>query len=348
MAEIVSFSSLKTLENSCIGNTHFYSEDALDCYGHWPAPTMIHIDGPYGIGGFPGDPTEYAALPSAYYQHVAAWSRFARANTTLWFWGTELGWATVHPLLEQAGWQYEELCIWNKGLSHIAGNVNSKTIRGVPVVTEVCARYTWKAKLPSGTGKSVSLQEWMREEWLRSGVPLCRANEACGVKNAATRKYLTKDKLWYFPPAEMMVMMARYLKAHGAPTTRPYFSLDGKNPLTESQWNGMRAKWNHKHGYTNVWNVPSLNGKERLRIEGSKKSLHLNQKPEQLMRYLIETTTDEGDVVWDPFAGLATMGVQCNALSRICYCSESNPAISAFAKERLEKSVRKEKKCRAL
>ena len=44
------------------------------------------------------------------------------------------------------------------------------------------------------------VQRWMRHEWQRSGLPLKRANEACGVRNAATRKYLTQDWLWYWPP----------------------------------------------------------------------------------------------------------------------------------------------------
>ncbi|MYK91287.1 MAG: hypothetical protein F4026_03915 [Synechococcus sp. SB0669_bin_8] len=36
----------------------------------------------------------------------------------------------------------------------------------------------------------------MRAEWRRTGLPLYRANEACGVKNAATRKYLTQPQFW--------------------------------------------------------------------------------------------------------------------------------------------------------
>ena len=31
--------------------------------------------------------------------------------------------------------QYVQLAIWDKGLAHIAGNVNGKTIRQLPVVT---------------------------------------------------------------------------------------------------------------------------------------------------------------------------------------------------------------------
>ena len=48
------------------------------------------------------------------------------------------------------------------------------------------------------------VQQWLRYEWQRAGLPLARANEACGVRNAATRKYLTQDWLWYWPPGEMI------------------------------------------------------------------------------------------------------------------------------------------------
>lgn len=309
--------------------------DALDCYDAWPAPTMIHVDGPYGIGGYPGDPVEYALLPELYFPHVAAWSKAALPQTTLWFWGTELGWATMHPVLNSAGWDYQELCIWNKGISHIAGKVNSKTIRGVPVVTEVCARYTKRTKLKGPDGRDVPVKEWIRNEWERSGVPLYKANEACGVKNAATRKYLTKDSLWYFPPAAMMKAMADYLMEHGKPTSWPYFSLDGKTELTSSQWTSMRAKWHHAHGVTNVWDVPPLNGRERKRMTGSGRALHLNQKPLSIMRYLIEAVTDQGDVIWDPFAGLASAGVCASELGRRCYCSEVSENVYESAVARL-------------
>lgn len=97
--------------------------------------------------------------------------------------------------------------VWDKGMAHIAGNVNSKTgnvnsktIRRFPIVTEICVQYIRNVELPTEDGKSLPMQQWLRHEWQRTGLPLCKTNEACGVKNAATRKYFTKDHLWYFPP----------------------------------------------------------------------------------------------------------------------------------------------------
>ena len=43
---------------------------------------------------------------------------------------------------------------------------------------------------------------------------------------------------------------------------------------------------------------------------------HPNQKPLKLIEYLIETLTDEGDTVLDPFMGSGTTGVACVNLNR--------------------------------
>ena len=115
--------------------------DALDAYPGWPAPATIVSDGAYGVRGFHGDTVGADGLPDWYRPHIARWSAAAGPATTLWFWNTELGWASVHPVLAEFGWEYVQLIVWDKGLAHIAGNVNGRTIRQFPVVTEVCAFY---------------------------------------------------------------------------------------------------------------------------------------------------------------------------------------------------------------
>ena len=72
--------------------------------------------------------------------------------TTLWFWNTEVGWATVHPLLVANGWDYVQVITWDKGVAHIAGNVNGKTIRRFPVATEVCVFYQRRFEVRVSTG----------------------------------------------------------------------------------------------------------------------------------------------------------------------------------------------------
>jgi site-specific DNA-methyltransferase (adenine-specific) len=238
--------------------------DALDAYAGWPAPAAIISDGAYGVRGFHGDTIGAEGLPGWYRPHVEAWSRYATPATTLWFWNTELGWATVHPLLAASGWDYVQLITWDKGTAHIAGNVNGRTIRRFPVVTEVCAFYQRRLEL-SGAEGPLPVQRWLRREWQRSGLALARANEACGVRNAATRKYLTADWLWYWPPGEMVERLAAYANAHGARCGWPYFSLDGRAPVTAKEWDALRYTWRHAHGLTNVWPLAPLHGVERVK-----------------------------------------------------------------------------------
>ena len=304
-----------------VGSVQLEHADAFQRYAWWPRPTVIVSDGAYGVAGFPGDPPTADGLVEWYAPHVALWSHYALPETTLWFWGTEVGWATVHPTLVQHGWDYRALHIWDKGIAHIAGNVNSKTIRRFPVVTEVCAQYVRVTQLWTGDGRLLPMQQWLREEWLRSGLPLSKTNEACGVKNAATRKYFTQDHLWYFPPPEMMERLATYAYEHGVPTDYPYFSLDGTCALTAEAWSRMRAKWNHSHGISNVWSEPAVRGTERLK-DGRSKILHTNQKPLRLMERLLLASSEPEDVVWEPFGGLCTTAVAAIRHNRQCFSAE--------------------------
>ena len=109
---------------------HFDSAERF--YEQWPSPVCIISDGPYGVSGFPGDEHKTESLVEWYRPHVQAWSARSTAQTTLWFWGTELGWATVHPLLEAKGWEYRCCNVWDKGMSHVAGNANTQTLRKFP------------------------------------------------------------------------------------------------------------------------------------------------------------------------------------------------------------------------
>ncbi len=314
-----------------------FEGNALDAYPSWDTPTTIISDGAYGVKGFPGDPGSVRGLVDWYRPHIAAWSEASTSATTLWFWGTELSWATVHPELDYQGWDYVQTITWDKGTGHVAGKVNSTTIRQFPVVTEVCALY--QRRFGRGT---LSAQDWIRAEWERSGLPFRLANTACGVKDAATRKYLTKDDLWYFPPGDMMERLAAYCNIHGDPSGVPYFSVtedekDEMRSVSAAEWDSMRYLWNHVHGLTNVWQRPPLRGAER--IGAGTKAAHLNQKPLEFMERIIGAVTEPGDVVWEPFGGLCSASVAAVKMGRKPYAAEMNPDFAMIAKKRLEGCV---------
>jgi DNA modification methylase len=328
------------MEHFSIGDpaiTLFHA-NALKLYPHWESPTIIISDGPYGVSGFPGDFPTPDNLKDWYEPHIKAWSEYSTPQTTLWFWCTEIGWAMVHPLLDQSGWEYRGCHIWDKGMAHVAGNTNSQSLRKLPIVTEVCVQYTKRATF-CVDGQNLSMKDWLRQEWLRTGLPLSKTNEACGVKNAATRKYFTKDHLWYYPPPDAFEKIVEYANTFGEAAGKPYFSIDGIHPLSKIEWEKYRTKFYCPIGVTNVWHEPPVNGSERIKIGG--RALHANQKPLALMELIISISSDVGDMIWEPFGGLCTGAVAAHNLKRACLSAEISIQTYQSAVERLSQHLQK-------
>jgi len=86
----------------------------------------------------------------------------------------------------------------------------------------------------------------MRSEWQRSSISAAsagrvrRASDACGVANAATRKYLTRGWVWHWPPGLMLERLAAYATEYGVASGRPYYSLDGRSSVTAKEWDALR------------------------------------------------------------------------------------------------------------
>jgi site-specific DNA-methyltransferase (adenine-specific) len=186
--------------------------------------------------------------------------------------------------------------------------------------------------------KEMTMKEWLRYEWGRTGLPFSKTNVACGVVDAATRKYFTKCHLWYMPPSDAFGKISDYANENGKEEGKPYFSVDGVNPLTKEDWERYKPKFHCPFGVTNVWSIPQLRNKERLKKDGMK-ALHLNQKPLGIIKNLIEMSTDKLDVIWEPFGGLCTTAIASIELKRKCYSAEINVEVFNEAKRRIEESA---------
>ena len=73
----------------------------------------------------------------------------------------------------------------------------------------------------------------------------------------------------------------------------------------------------------NVWQIPLCTGQERLRNERGEK-IHSTQKPEELLKRVILTSTKEGDIIFDPMAGTGTTGFMAKQLNRKFIMVEKN------------------------
>lgn len=315
---------------------HIYHGDVADFYGDWESPIVIISDGAYGVDGFDSDPRSPRDLADWYEPHINQWAEAATAKTTLWIWNTELGWATIHPILEEYGWKYRGANIWNKGMQHIAGNCNTQTMRKFPQVSEVCVQYVWEEiELSSGAKR---VRDWLRDEWERAGLALQEANKACGVADAASRKYFATDDQWYPPPQDQFKKLKEYANEHGDPKKAPYFELPEElQGIDPDDLTVPCAKFDLPTGVTNVWDDPPVDGKER-EWDTSGGATHPNQKRIDHMERIIRVSSDEEDLVWEPFAGLGTGSVAAARLNRTSVAAETNEEYYEIAKERLEKA----------
>ena len=67
------------------------------------------------------------------------------------------------------------------------------------------------------------------------------------------------------------------------------------------------------------------------------KALHPNQKPLELMELIIKSSSDPGDIVWEPFGGLCTGSIAAVRLGRQAFASEINHQMHKCAKRRLNR-----------
>ncbi len=143
-----------------------------------------------------------------------------------------------------------------------------------------------------------------------------------------------------FTPAYEMILV---LRKSGA---APYFDKDAIREkydaptqaryLKDKRYKNLEARREHlqrgKYA-TNLWRVPSLKGSSR------EKCGHPAQKPEEIVRRLVLSSSAPGDFIVDLFAGSGTVGAVCAAHGRRCLSMEVNPRFAEFARRRIEKNA---------
>ncbi|MDC0058053.1 DNA methyltransferase [Pelagibacteraceae bacterium] len=85
------------------------------------------------------------------------------------------------------------------------------------------------------------------------------------------------------------------------------------------------------------WHIPICAGKERLRETNNQRS-HPTQKPEALLYRIMVSSTNEGDMVLDPFLGSGTTAVMAKKLQRNFIGFDQDKKYIKLAKKRLKET----------
>jgi len=99
---------------------------------------------------------------------------------------------------------------------------------------------------------------------------------------------------------------------------------------------GHTFNWQGENEMRNWLETPICQGNERIKDE-KKETLHPTQKPEKVIRHLMEISSNRGDVVFDGFMGVGTTARVAKDLDRKFVGIEKDSTYFDAAQERLSK-----------
>lgn len=113
----------------------------------------------------------------------------------------------------------------------------------------------------------------------------------------------------------------------------------GQSYMSQFEYVIMIRKGGHKK-INNCGTSDILQFKNKKQKDENKKTIHDTEKPVGLMEVLIENSTNENDIVFEPFLGIGATGIACQNLNRRFIGSELDEFYFNFSKERMITNVK--------
>lgn len=125
----------------------------------------------------------------------------------------------------------------------------------------------------------------------------------------------------YLSNKKMTTRLCIWEKTNPSPVNCQYFWMNGIETCIYARKKGATFNEHYKNC---VWKFPS-----------GKRTFHPTQKPLALFEYLIKTSSNENDLVFDPFAGSSTTAVAAKNLNRKYFCIEKKEEYVIESEKRL-------------
>ena len=209
-------------------------------------------------------------------------SRILRIGGTFYCFGYFRTLALLVPHLEDMGLELRQQIILDKGMRAVSGRATKK-YKIFPNVTESILFIIKDNKQ--------FVKPFLKERQKALGLTAKQINEALGVKSNGGGMwsiYTGKNVCEQFPTEELWNKLSSILDF-------------------EMPYNKVAQTFNAQLGYTDVWTDIDFY---------KEKHLHPTQKPLKLIRRLIEASSNEGDIVLDPFSGAGSTQLSSIQLKR--------------------------------
>lgn len=233
---------------------------------------------------------------------VAEVSRVLRKGGSFYLFGYFRMLSRLIPVLEENGLELRQQIIVNKGIRSISGRA-TKNYKMFPNVTESIL-FCIKDSKPF-------VKEFLLKRQKELGFTPKQINDMLGVKSNGGGMwsiYTGKNVCKQLPTEEIWNKLQQILQ----------FDIPYKK---------ISQTYNAQLGITDVWDDINFYSEERY---------HPTQKPQKLIERLIIASSNEDDVVLDPFMGSGSTGVACRNLNRNFIGIEIDENYFNVAKERIE------------
>ena len=209
-------------------------------------------------------------------------SRILRIGGTFYCFGYFRTLSLLVPHLKEMGLELRQQIIIDKGIRAISGRATKK-YKMFPNVTESILFIIKDNKQ--------FVKPFLKERQKALGLTAKQINEALGVKSNGGGMwsiYTGKNVCEQFPTEELWNKLSKILDF-------------------ECPYKKVAQTFNPQIGYTDVWTDIDFY---------KEKHLHPTQKPLKLIRRLIEASSNEGDIVLDPFSGAGSTQLSSIQLNR--------------------------------
>ena len=298
---------------------------------------LVFVDPPYNIGKAEWDKID------GYMGWCAEWiaecSRVLKPNGAFWMsHGKPMVLAQLSGLVAEHGRGLVNWITWDKyhvdEHSQIHALVDNPDLRSFAPLTEYLVYHAdegeWTSRCDKERGFIFEpLRAYLAGERDKSGWKNPDINAAwCKYKNvnstSQTQKWFSSS--CFNPPTEEAYQWLRDLfnRDGSEYLKREYEDLKREYEDLRAEFKNLRYTFNNPGKMSSVW-----------QIAPAKVNFHATPKPEELMRRIIEATSNEGDLVLDPMCGSGTTALVASRLSRNYIAFEIDPNMAELARERV-------------
>lgn len=230
-------------------------------------------------------------------------SRVLRYGGTFYCFGYFRTLSLIVPYLKELGLELRQQIIIDKGMRAVSGRATKK-YRMFPNVTESILFIIKDNKQ--------FIKPLLKERQKELGLTSQQINKALGVKSNGGGMwsiYTGNNICEQFPTEDTWYKLCEILQF-------------------DYPYNKIAQTFNPQMGITDVWTDIDFYKEKRL---------HPTQKPIKLIKRLIETSSNKGDLILDPFSGVASVAIGCVQTDRRYVGIEIDEDYHKLGVERLKK-----------